>query len=421
MMNDLDKTAGNDGEKVLIVEDSPTQAEQLRYILEKHHYRVSVAPDGEAALAMIWEKKPALIISDIVMPGMDGYELCRRIKAHDDHCDIRIILLTSLSDPQDVIRGLECGADNFITKPYAEEHLLSRVGYLLENRYVLQDCAALPELKIVFAGKEFAITSSRHQILDLLLSTYEAAIQKNRELTRMRDELNELNEQLRTANLDLEAFSYTVSHDLRGPLNNIFGSCQVIEELYGGSFDDQCREFFRYISNASKKMDKMIGTILKFSLLSRQELHREQVDLSAMARAILREPRFNDPQRRVTFHITDGVVANGDMQLLRLVLENLLGNAWKYTGTKETALIEFGTLEHGGRPAYFVRDNGVGFDMVSAGRLFAPFQRLHDAEEFEGFGIGLSTVQRIVQRHGGRVWAEGEPGIGAVFYFTLAP
>jgi light-regulated signal transduction histidine kinase (bacteriophytochrome) len=319
----------------------------------------------------------------------------------------------------DVIRGLECGADNFITKPYNEEYLVSRIGYLLENRYDAQDCASLPELKIIFAGREFAITSSRHQILDLLLSTYETAIRKNQELIRARDELNELNEQLKTVNGDLEAFSHTVSHDLRGPLNSIHLSCQAIEIMYGNSFDDQCREFFRFISDSSEKMSKMIETILKFSLLSLQELRHEQVDLSAMVRAIITEPRFNDPQRRVTFHVADGVVANGDIHLLRIVLENLLGNAWKYTGTKENAVIEFGMAESGGRPAYFVRDNGAGFDMNCVDRMFAPFQRFHDAEEFEGYGIGLSTVQRIVQRHGGRIWAEGEVGKGAAFYFTV--
>lgn len=407
------------GEMILVVEDSPTQAEQLRYMLEKHRFRVSVARNGREALIKISELQPALIISDIVMPEMDGYELCRRIKNHDEVCNIRIILLTSLSDPMDVIRGLECGADNFITKPYDEKFLVSRIGYLLENRYYAQDCAALPELKIIFAGREFSITSGRHQILDLLLSTYETAIRKNQELIRARDELKELNEQLKTANGDLEAFSHTVSHDLRGPLNSIYLSCQAIENMYGDSFDDQCREFFRFISDSSVKMSKMIDTILKFSLLSLQELRHEQVDLSAMVRAIVAEPRFNDPQRRVTFHVADGVVANGDIHLLRIVLENLLGNAWKYSGTKEHAVIEFGMMESGGRPAYFVRDNGAGFDMNSIDRMFAPFQRLHDAEEFEGYGIGLSTVQRIVHRHGGRIWAEGEVGKGAAFYFTV--
>jgi two-component system sensor histidine kinase/response regulator len=418
-MTDSGQRTGGNGEHVLVVEDSPTQAEHLRYILEKRGFIVSTARNGSAALAMISEVQPALIISDIVMPEMDGYELCRRIKNHDEVCNIRIILLTSLSDPQDVIKGLECGADNFITKPYDEEYLVSRIGYLLENRYEPQDCAALPEIRISFAGKEFAITSSRHQILDLLLSTYETAIQKNRELTKARDELNQLNEQLKIANKDLESFSYTVSHDLRGPLNNIYLSCQTMELLYADSLNEECEKLVRTIYDTAEKMNKLIGTILEFSSFSSQELRQERIDLSGMAHAIIEEYRFNDPGRLVTFHVADGITVEGDTHLLRVVLENLFSNAWKYTGKKEMAVIEFGVTEIDGKPVYFVRDNGAGFDMEQADKLFIPFQRLHSDTMFEGFGIGLSTVQRIIQRHGGRVWAESTVGSGAAFYFTL--
>ena len=409
------------GEKILVVEDSATQAEKLRYILQKHRYQVSVAKNASAALDMISHEKPSLIISDIIMPEMDGYELCRRIKAHDEYCEIRIILLTSLSDPRDVIKGLECGADNFITKPYEEADLVSRIDYLLENRYQQHDCASLPGLKIVFGGREYVITSGRHQILDLLLSTYETAIRKNNELMRAQEEMHALNEKLKAANHDLEAFAFTISHDLRGPLNNIHGSCQVIEQLYAGALNEQCREFFRYINVAAENMDKLIDTILRFSIQSRHELHRETVDLSAMARDIVADPLFREPHRSVTFSLADGITAEGDRELLRVALENLLGNAWKYTSTTENAVIEFGLSQLDGSPAYFVRDNGVGFDMSDADRLFTPFQRLHAHKGVDGFGIGLSTVQRIIQRHGGRVWAEGEVGGGAVFYFTLNP
>lgn len=421
MRADTGYTSEHTGETILVVEDSPTQAEQLRYILDKHGYRVEVARDGSAAMVLINGERPELVITDIVMPEMDGYELCRRIKSMDDSRGIPVILLTSLSDPQDVIRGLECGADNFITKPFNEEYLLSRVIDVLENRKHEPEGAELPNLEITFACQKYLVRSDRRQILDLLLSTYEAAIHKNRELIRARDELKELNEQLKAVNGDLEAFGHTVSHDLRGPLNSIYLSCQAIETMYGDSFDDQCRKFFRFIGDSSAKMSKMIDTILEFSLLSLQELRCEQVDLSAMVRAIIADPRFSDPQRRVTFHVAEGVGVNGDTHLLRIVLENLLGNAWKYSGTKENAVIEFGMMVSGGRPAYFVRDNGAGFDMNSIDRMFAPFQRLHDAEEFEGYGIGLSTVQRIVQRHGGRIWAEGEIGKGATFFFTVNP
>lgn len=195
-MTDIGHISVHAGENILVVEDSPTQAEKLRYILEKNHYRVAVAANGSAALARIVEEKPALIISDILMPGMDGYELCSRIKSHDNSCDIPVILLTSLSDPQGVIRGLACGADNFITKPYDEELLMSRIRDMLENRQLEQEPSELPGLEISFASQKYLITSGRRQILDLLLSTYEAAIQKNNELIMARDELHMVNEEL---------------------------------------------------------------------------------------------------------------------------------------------------------------------------------------------------------------------------------
>ncbi|KAF0216060.1 MAG: response regulator [Geobacteraceae bacterium] len=407
------------GEEILVIEDSITQAERLRHILGKHGYRVLVAGNGKTALAMLEEQKPALIISDIIMPGINGYELCRRIKAIDDCRNIPVILLTSLSDPQDVIRGLECGADNFITKPYSEEYLLTRIRYMLVNRYQLPERTSLPGLEIYFSGEKYVITADRRQILDLLLSTYEAAIQKNNELIRARDELNALNEQLAVANRELEAFSYSVSHDLRSPLTNINGFCQVITELCGDKLDEQCMGFVRQIYNQTRRMDQLISTLLNFSRLTKSEIRPETLDLSSMARAIAVALRQNEPERRVTFIIGEGVTAHGDMRLLRVVLENLLGNAWKYTCKREGAEIEFGVTEIGAERTYFVRDNGAGFEMAQADKLFFPFQRLHSAAEFEGHGIGLATVQRIIQRHGGRVWAEGEVGNGASFYFTL--
>ncbi len=415
------RRSGNSGDTILIVEDSPTQAEQLCYILEKHDYQVKAARNGNDALAMIKEARPTLIISDILMPEMNGYELCRRIKELDDCRDIPVILLTSLSDPRDVIKGLECGADNFITKPYEEEYLISRIRYLLVNRYQSGEQSDLPELKISLAGQEYCIRSDRRQILDLLLSTYEAAIRKNKELIRARDELNDLNEQLRNANNDLEAFSSTVSHDLRNPLNNIYISCQAIEIMYESSLEEECKEYFRYIFKTVESMNKLISTLLEFSTLSRCELVRNQVDLSSMARGIIEELRYGEPHRQVTVHIAEGITGNGDMRLLQVVLKNLLGNASKYTLLKDNAVIEFGMAEINGVPTYYVRDNGAGFDMTNAAGLFTPFQRLHSEQEFQGFGIGLSTVHRIVERHGGRVWAEGEVGKGAVFYITLNP
>jgi len=263
------------------------------------------------------------------------------------------------------------------------------------------------------------ITADRRQALNLLLSTYEAAILKNRELVRARDELREMNERLGIANQDLEAFGYTVSHDLRTPLTCITGYCQLLFELCSGSLDTQCKAFVHDIHAAAGRMDKLITTILNFSQVSRKEMSREEVNLSALARKISLDLRMRQPERKVSFVIADRVEVEGDEKLLQVVLENLLGNAWKYTGKREDALIEFGIAEGAGKRACFVRDNGAGFDMDQADKLFIAFERLHGESDFEGTGIGLATVQRVIQRHGGRIWAEGEAGKGATFYFTL--
>jgi len=225
--------------------------------------------------------------------------------------------------------------------------------------------------------------------------------------------------ELETANEELEAFNYTVSHDLRRPLTAINGYSQVVLELYGRSMDPQCKEYVQEILNGSIKMNNLIDTLLNFSRRYSGVLQRETVDMSGLVEEILAELRLSDPQRRVVCVVQPDVQADADPQLLRVVLDNLLGNAWKYSARKEESRLEFGVVEHQGNEAFFVRDNGAGFDMSRASSLFKPFQRLHDVEDFKGTGIGLASVQRIIQRHGGLIWAEAEPGKGATFFFTL--
>jgi two-component system, sensor histidine kinase and response regulator len=355
------------------------------------------------------------------MPEMDGYELCRHIKTRDDCRNVPVILLTSLVDPQDVIRGLACGADNFFTKPYNEEYLLSRVSDMLANRHHDQENHALPGLEITFGCQTYLITSSRRQILDLLLSTYEAAIRKNNELVSARDELSELNEQLKSANQEMKAFNYTVSHDLCQPLNNIIVACQAIEILNRDILDGESKELLKVAIDGVSRMGDLISTLLRFSHSAHSELHRVMVDLGKIARVTAADLRLTEPERQVTFKIAEGVMANGDPELLKVVLENLIGNAWKYTGGQRQALIEFGSAENNGTTVFFVRDNGPGFSMADAEELFVPFKRLPGMTGFKGHGIGLATVERIIRRHDGKVWAEGQPGSGAVFYFTLNP
>lgn len=234
----------------------------------------------------------------------------------------------------------------------------------------------------------------------------------NRQLERQVAELDAVNK-------ELEAFSYSVSHDLRAPLRGIDGFSQALLEDYGDKIDAVGQDYLRRVRAASQRMAQLIDDLLKLSRATRGEMRVEPVDLSAMARDVAGELRQSQPERAVEFAIADGVRAEGDPRLLRVVLENLLGNAWKFTSKRERARIEFGQMQQDGETVYYIRDNGAGFDMAFAAQLFRPFQRLHGPTEFPGTGIGLATVQRIVHRHGGRVWAEGEVDKGATVYFTL--
>ena len=224
---------------------------------------------------------------------------------------------------------------------------------------------------------------------------------------------------LEAANRDLEAFNAAVSHDLRTPLTNIHGISQVLLDHYADRIDEVGFQFLRDIYSSTLQMNDLIKTFLKFSRLSHSAVVRQTVDLSGMATQIAAEFEKASPERRDTFRIAGGITTEGDPDLLRVVLVNLLGNSWKYSARKEDAVIEFGMTELDGKPAFFVRDNGVGFDIAQSDRLFLPFHRLPNQKEFTGHGIGLATVHRIIIRHGGRIWADSEPGKGATFYFTL--
>lgn len=404
---------------ILVAEDSPTQAQKLKYILENHHYQVRTAVNGRLALEMARQEKPTLIISDVVMPEMDGYQLCSEIKSDPSLGDIPVILVTTLSDPHDVIRGLECRADNFIIKPYEERHLLSRIQFVLVNREIHEHDHACIGVEVYFHGQRHFITADRLQILNLLLSTYEAAIQRNQELTLARNELRKSNDALESANKELESFSYSVSHDLRAPLRAIHGFTEIILDDGEGQLDGPGREHLLRVQKACTQMGNLIDDLLNLSKVGRCELRRTQVDLAPIARAILAELQRTHMDRRVNWRVDDNLVAECDGRLLQIVLENLLGNAWKFTSKSKDAAIEFTSTLGEDERVFVVRDNGAGFDAAHAAKLFEAFQRMHSAEEFPGTGIGLATVHRIVERHGGRIWAESKPGAGAAFFFTL--
>jgi signal transduction histidine kinase len=277
-------------------------------------------------------------------------------------------------------------------------------------------------LLIVFLGRGPLFVSDDLNLLGLLAEQGAIALDYAGLLAEQQaliEQLRQRTAELETANKELEAFSYSVSHDLRTPLRGINGFSQALLEDYADQLDHTGRSYLQRVRAAAVNMGQLIDDLLGLAQITRSELHREPVDMSALAREVASALQQRDPERQVAFAIGERLAARGDRRLLRVLLENLIGNAWKFTSKRPRASIAFGAACHDGTTVYFVRDDGDGFDMAYAHKLFGAFQRLHAMAEFEGTGIGLATVHRIVHRHGGRVWAEGAVGQGATFYFTL--
>jgi PAS domain S-box-containing protein len=275
-------------------------------------------------------------------------------------------------------------------------------------------------------GTEFPVEISLSPLQTESGTLVSSAIRDVTDRKRSEDQLRALSDsarrhaaQLEAVNKELEAFSYSVSHDLRAPLRSIDGFSLALLEDYAGKLDDEADQYLRRIRAAAQRMAQLIDDLLKLARVTRSDMRPEEVDLTAIANDVLDECRKREPERQVECVVEEGIVAQGDPRLLQLVLENLLGNAWKFTARKDQAAIEFATTDGDGQTVYFVRDNGAGFDMQYAAKLFGAFQRLHAANDFPGTGVGLATVQRIVRRHGGWISAEGEQGKGATFRFTL--
>ena len=358
---------------ILVVDDRPANLIAMAHTLNETGVKIVTAQNGEQALAATLDQDFALAILDVQMPGMDGYELAELMRGNPETHSMPIVFLTAFSaEDWQVFKGYESGAVDYIIKPFNPHILLSKVRVFLE-------------------------------------------------MHAQKRELENSQRELAAVNRELESFAYSVSHDLQAPLRNIEGFSEALAEDCLGQLDERCRDYLGRISSEAERMAKLIQDLLRLSRITRAQMEMRPVDLSAVASEVMDRLRLGEPEREAEVDIAEGLMTEGDPVLLSQALENLLSNAWKFTGKAPRTNIQVGAQAINGETAFFVRDNGVGFDAQHADKLFAPFQRLHSQQDFPGTGIGLSSVQRVVARHAGRVWCKSMPGAGATFYFTLGP
>lgn len=364
---------------ILLVDDRPENLLALEVVLESLGQDLVRATSGREALRHVLERDFAVILLDVSMPDMDGFETAALIRQRKKSEHTPIIFVTAINKTDvHVLTGYSLGAVDYIFKPIVPEILRSKVSVFVELQ------------------------------------------RKTAQVEHLNKALRQRAADLETANRELETFSYSVSHDLRAPLRSIDGFSQALVEDCGAQLGSVGTDHLQRVRAATQRMGELIDDLLRLSRISRQEMRREQCDLSQVATEVAQGLRQCSPQRNLSFRIAPHLQAQCDPRLMRVVLENLLGNAVKFTSRRNAAHIEFGAVERPeGKRVFFVGDDGAGFDMNYANKLFGAFQRLHREDDFPGTGVGLATVQRIIHRHGGRIWAEAAPDRGATFYFTL--
>ncbi|RNF83340.1 response regulator [Lysobacter psychrotolerans] len=370
-----------DRARLLVADDNADMRDYLVRLLSPR-WEVEAVVDGVEALSSALRQPPDLVLSDVMMPRMDGVSLLRALRDDLRTSTVPVVLLSARAGEEAIVAGLETGADDYLVKPFSARELIGRVGTHLELARV----------------RRAATETAR-----VLAETRAALLQD-----------------IERKNEELEAFSYSVSHDLRGPLRAIDGFSKILLDEYAPELPADAQDCLRHVCDATRRMGEIINDLLSLSRVSNVELADDAVDMTQLAKKVVSNLRRHDPQRVVDVNIAEGMTTRGDSRLLEIALENLIGNAWKFTSKRDRARIEIGVERQGVESAFFIRDNGAGFDMADAQKLFAPFQRLHSEAQFQGTGIGLTTVHRVISRHRGRIWATGAIDEGATIRFTLA-
>jgi two-component system sensor histidine kinase/response regulator len=370
-------TPNPNSRRIMVVDDTPENLRLLEEVLRREGHLVFTLPTGAMALKAAEKNPPDLILLDVAMPRIGGIEVCRRLKAIPQLAEIPVIFLSALTDTEHRLKGFQVGGVDYIAKPVELEEVLARVRTHLRLRELQREVV------------------DRNHDLELAV------------------------ERLKSANKELEAFAYSVSHDLRAPLRNLESLGRILEEDSWRRLGPDGRDVVTLIRAKVRQMDVLIEDLLAFSTACQRPLEWELVDLQEIARGVYQELGPALQGRDVDFRLNRMPVVRGDPTLLRLVFMNLIANALKFSRQRPRTELEVGGRTDRGEHVIHVSDNGAGFDMKFAHKLFTVFQRLHNATEFEGTGIGLALVQRVIHRHGGRVWAEGKVNEGATFYFTV--
>lgn len=454
--------------EILIVEDSLTQAENLRYILESNNYSVQHAIDAESALEMLQTQIPDIIVSDIVMPGKNGYEFCAIVKSKDRLKHITVLLLTSLSDPSDVIRGLQCKADSFIVKPYNEEFLLARIQYFIQNAETRKNNTEVTRLQFVYADQDYTLISSPRQILDILLSTYENSILKNKELfesnknlkiaqdnlsrlnfsleqqvkvrtqelentnTKLHEEIEErlatekelieLSSKLKERNEDLDAYNHTVAHDLRGHLEVVTGYANLLYHDVEELTKDNIQKYAQSIYKTGNTLTSVIKELLLFASMDNIDIEHTELNMEEIVTNVIEGMSNLIERSKTEIKLPDEwLCAISYGPLVEEIWKNYISNAVKYGGSPPKIEIgcDYENSEANQKSVrYWIKDNGSGISEENKGLIFEKFHRLNKAKA-TGYGLGLSIVRRITNKLGGKSGVESVVGQGSTFYFTF--
>lgn len=434
---------------ILMVDDRPENLLALEAVLSCPNYRLISADSGQSALKWVLKEDFAVILLDVQMPELSGLETAKLIRTREKSQHTPIIFITaSQPDTQAVQTAYALGAIDYILKPVDPDilrHKIAGFAHLHQHKEQLELVVKERTRELQMVNEKLRLEIEQRKSTDRELRHYREQLEKlveertlelrmanemlldalaqkeqaQREILQLNAGLQRRAIELDVANKELQSFSYSVSHDLRSPLRSIDGFSLALLEEYEAVLDETGQDYLRRVRTATQRMGHLIDDLLNLSRVTRQDLVYQAVNLSKIAQTKLQELQQSDPQRQVTTRVTEGLVVQGDKRLLTLALENLLDNAWKFTSERGRAVIEMGLQEREGEQVYYVKDNGAGFHMDYAHKLFVPFQRLHAMDQFPGTGIGLATVKRVIQRHGGQIWPEASVNEGVTFYFTL--